>query len=308
MTQTGEKIHIALATDDNYLDFAMVVINSVAHFHPAGALPVVVHLLTSGLSAGARRRLASFQPRGVEIREIAVDAASFARRWCGARSPMFYRLELPELLESAERCIYLDCDMVALDDIEKLWRVELRGHPLGAVGDRAGFQAKRKRYAADGRMFNSGMMVMDLKLWRQRREVERLRQYWHDHNDEMQFADQGLLNVCFSADYCLLHQRWNIINSVYRNPPMEGVYSAAEVREALHDPGIVHFTGHHKPWMLLKRFHHPYGYTFCRMALKTPVSLRKRVTCWLKLHCNCGFVDSPKKGAWSREDIRDITI
>ena len=42
------KIHIGLSTDDNYVDFAMIVIRSVARFHPQNGKPLVFHIFTNG--------------------------------------------------------------------------------------------------------------------------------------------------------------------------------------------------------------------------------------------------------------------
>ena len=49
------------------------------------------------------------------------------------------------------------------------------------------------------------------------------------------------------------------------------MYTDEEVQDAIRNPGIEHFTGHHKPWLFWKSFHHPYGYTFCLCALDTPI-------------------------------------
>ena len=219
---------------------------------------------------------------------------------------MYYRLELAERLPDVSRVIYLDCDVVVLDDIEKLWTVDLRGKPLGGIGDRAGLQEVRRCYADGGIMFNSGVMALDLELWRRENHTEKLAAFWKENHSWMHFADQGLLNAYFRNAYTLLPQRWNIINSVYRNPVVLGMYTEEEVREAIRNPGIVHFTGHHKPWKFFKRFHHPYGYTFCLCALDTPIPFAKKLKYWLKLHLNGRFVDAKKACGWGRKDIKKI--
>lgn len=264
------KIHIGLSTDDNYVDFAMIVIRSVARFHPQNGKPLVFHIFTNGLSEGQRKRFSHYSSSQVEIKEIPVDTTAFHARW-GTAKPMYYRLEYANFLPDLARIIYLDCDVVVLDDIEKLWNMDLQGKPLAGVGDRAGLQEKRKCYCPDHIMFNSGVMLLDLDQWRMEGHVEKLAKFWHDNRSWMHFADQGLLNAYFGKNYTMLPQNWNIINSVYRNPAVPGMYTDEEVQDAIRNPGIVHFTGHHKPWLFWKSFHHPYGYTFCLCALDTPI-------------------------------------
>jgi UDP-glucose/galactose:(glucosyl)LPS alpha-1,2-glucosyl/galactosyltransferase len=207
-----------------------------------------------------------------------------------------------------EKCIYLDCDVIALDDIAKLWTLKLQGRPLGGVGDRAGLQTKRHIYNKKQPMFNSGVMLLDLALWRQEGYVDKLAAFWNENRSWMNFADQGLLNAFFDGNYTMLPQRWNIINSVYRNPPVESMYDAEEVKESIRHPGIVHFTGHHKPWRFWKSFHHPYGYTFCLCALKSPVNFWFKTKLWLKLRLRRRFVDSPKKRDWGKQDIQTLSF
>ncbi len=302
-----DKIHIALATDDRYVSFALIVINSILHFHPKSGKKLVFHILTDGLSPEYRSLFSQFSSDQVEVKEQIVDTEKFAARWCGKKSPMYYRLELPERIPETDRMIYLDCDVIVLDDIEKLWQMDLQGKPLGAIGDRAGLQEKRKCYCPDSIMFNSGVMLLDLAQWRKENYVPQLAVFWEKNISWMNFADQGLLNAFFGSRYAMLPQQWNIINSVYRNPPAEGMYTSEEIREAIRHPGIVHFTGHHKPWKFWKSFHHPYGYTFCLCAIHTPgLAFLSKLKYWLKLRLRRRFTDSSHQREWSKEDLRSI--
>ena len=199
------KIHIGLSTDDNYVDFAMIVIRSVARFHPQNGKPLVFHIFTNGLSEGQRKRFSRYSSSQVEIKEIPVDTTAFHARW-GTAKPMYYRLEYANFLPDLARIIYLDCDVVVLDDIEKLWNMDLQGKPLAGVGDRAGLQEKRKCYCPGHIMFNSGVMLLDLDQWRMEGHVEKLAKFWHDNRSWMHFADQGLLNAYFGRNYTMLPQ------------------------------------------------------------------------------------------------------
>ncbi len=300
-------IHVALATDCNYLDFAMITAYSVIHSHK-GEMKLCMHVFTSGVEACDFARIESLSCQGVEITRHPVDTAQFAQRWDGMTSPMYFRLELAERLPNVERCIYLDCDVIVLDDIELLWKTKLNGRPLGGVADRAGLQKKRCVYNTKQPMFNSGVLLLDLAQWRRENYVESLAEFWKKERSWMNFADQGLLNAYFDGNYTILPQRWNIINSVYRNPPMDGVYDSDEIAECIRKPGIVHFTGHHKPWLFWKRFHHPYGYTFCLCALKCPVSGWYKAKMWLKLKLFSRIVESKKQRPWGKKDIRNFTF
>jgi lipopolysaccharide biosynthesis glycosyltransferase len=297
----NNKIHIALATDDNYVYFALIVLTSIVLNHSDGT-PIVVHILTGGLQAEQASRFEVFSKYGMEIDILTIDIDRFSKRWNTAR-PTYFRLELPELLPTVSRVIYLDCDVVVLDEISKLWKLDLHGHPLGAIGDRVGLDPARNMNLPPERYFNAGVLLLDLERMREQNAVEKCNDLWIRHRSEIKVADQGLLNKCFCDDMELLPQKWNIINSVYRNPPVPGMYTAEEVTEAIRHPGIVHFTGAHKPWLLLKRFHHPYAYTFCQYARRAPIPRSKKIKYWLKQYLNGFFIDSKKQRPWKRSDI-----
>ncbi len=301
------SIHIALATDLNYLDFAVITVYSVIHWHKSGE-KLHFHIFTRDVANQAFEKFLPFQSSNVEIENHPVDTEAFARRWGGNTSPTYYRLELAERLPDVEKCIYLDCDVIALDNIVQLWEQDLQGRPLGGVGDRAGLQPARRIYNKKQPMFNAGVLLLDLAQWRREGYVEKLSVFLNKNQSWCKFADQGLLNAFFDGNYTMLPQRWNIINSVYRNPPVENMYDADEVKESIRHPGIVHFTGHHKPWLFWKSFHHPYGYTFCLCAMKCPVGFWFKTKLRLKLLLRRGLVDSPKKRSWGKQDIQNISF
>lgn len=296
-----DGIHIALATDDNYVDFALIVLTSIV-LNYKGDLPLAAHIMTNGLSDEKLRQFADFSKYGMETHIIDIDVERFSKRWNTSR-PTFFRLELPELLPDLNRLIYLDCDVVVLDDISKMWKLDLNGHPLGAIGDRVGLDRRRNMNLKPERYFNAGVLLMDLELMRQREAVKKYNQLWLSKESEIKVADQGLLNLFFTDDFAMLPQKWNIINSVYRNPPVPGMYSVDEVVEAIKDPGIVHFTGSHKPWLLRKRFHHPYAYTFCQYGRRAPIPQSKKIKYWIKQYLYGFFIDAKKPRPWDTSII-----
>ena len=71
--------------------------------------------------------------------------------------------------------------------------------------------------------------------------------------------------MVFRDDVKSLHPRWNIITSTFRNEPLP-CHTTEQIVDALRRPGIAHYTGKHKPWMLLRTFHHPYSLAMRRYA------------------------------------------
>lgn len=302
-------IHLALGTNEKYVDFALITLTSIAAFH-AGA-PIFLHLMHENLPEQAIGRFQALGAKcGIQVfplnmpREFFQD---FPHLPNGQIHPLVYRLALPVLLPEVKRMVYSDCDIIFLDDLEKLSSIALNGHALGAVPDRAGQRLPRgpeHDLPAEAIYFNDGLMVLDLDAMRAANAFERCRQLIRKHG-RIPMVDQTLLNMLFWNDYERLPQRWNLINSVYRNLPLPGTYTLEETKAAIQEPGAVHFTGHHKPWLFWKTTHHPYAERFWHFAIKAPIGPWSKFKFWLKAHSPHACLKPPKKDVpWSSADLK----
>ena len=84
------------------------------------------------------------------------------------------RLLFPLLVQNVSRAIYLDVDLILIDDIKKLWDIDLGGSVYGAVPlfDRQGTVNLFKTFAkipetSDYQYFNSGVLLIDYDKWRE---------------------------------------------------------------------------------------------------------------------------------------------
>lgn len=294
-------IHVAFVTDHNYFHFALIAICSLLHYHRDGNL--VIHLIQPEvLSRDIDRLLSLRNVAPFELKTHLLDRKTFADEF-GSDKPTLWRLAIPELILDTDKILYLDCDLVFCDDVSKLWNIDLQGNILAAVGDRAGRKVKLPGLNAI-RYFNAGVMLWNLKRMRDEKAMDTWKRVFHEHGCTLKYLDQTLLNLVHGDDCLLLPQNWNLHNSIYRNPPLAGMYTDAETIEALANPGIVHFTGHHKPWMLWKFTHHPYAYRFWHFALKAPVPLSFKFKILLK-RCLTSSMHEPKvKRAWNASIIK----
>lgn len=167
---------------------------------------------------------------------------------------IYARLMLEQFLpNSAERAIYLDCDMMVREPIERLYEAPLQGHAIGAVRDpwfpfiSMGRDIKDNADLFDPaqRYFNSGMLLIDLDKWRQAGVWDRLRSMIADGTLARIYYDQDVLNIVFKNAWHELDYRWNLIDP---RPAHQAI-----------DPFIVHFTGKRKPWNLVS------GVAFARL-------------------------------------------
>jgi Lipopolysaccharide biosynthesis proteins, LPS:glycosyltransferases len=148
----------------------------------------------------------------------------------------YYRIDLPLILNGIDRVIYLDADMIVLEDIYKLWQCDLNGAVAGVVEDYnlqidARFDylgMKCKKY------FNAGMMLIDLNLWMENK-VSDIALSLIKSGRYYEYNDQDILNISLDGLCVYLNPRFNS-----QNAPLK--------KNLILQPVVVHFDGQEKPW------------------------------------------------------------
>lgn len=243
-------IHIALTFDDNFWAPAYATMRSVCLFTRRRA-DLVFHLCHRTLTPEHRADLEAITAEfPVELRWYDLDASDLFRD-VAKRMPenkrlsniVYARLMIDRLVGSdVERVLYLDCDMLVRDNIEKLFDIDMEGKPIAAVRDSIGAFITARRDLKGNRdifdiadpYFNAGMVLIDVAQWRAADIMGRMEQALRDGVMQRIYYDQDFLNLVFANNWLILPWRWNTID-------------ARHAHEGL-DPAILHYTGEAKPW------------------------------------------------------------
>ena len=158
--------------------------------------------------------------------------------------------------ESIEKIVYLDCDLLVYDDIEKMWQLDMGGKPVAAtcdLGIMASARVRRQKnqfigLPFDAPYFNAGVLMMDLKQWRSGNFAESIialatQNKYPNH-------DQDALNKFFMNNWQEIPLRWDVI------PPVFNLFLKIVIKpnlrkkaiEAKLNPAIFHYAGGYKPW------------------------------------------------------------
>lgn len=270
-------LHVACAADERYAPHAATMLHSV--LEQRGALDVHAHLLhPPALRARTRSRLEELvRGMGGEITLHAIPDARVAglpdMAARGITTTMWFRIFLPELLPREPRVLYLDCDVLALDDLGPLWATELGDAYVGAVTnvwEPWNLQHPARLGIAPGEYFNSGVLLLNLDAMRADGSTAQLQEY--AVSGDLVWPDQDALNVVLGRRHVKLHPRWNAMNSVLAFPEAVAEFGEQAVVEARERPGLRHFEGPsvNKPWHLLCAWQDREAYRRHRRATPWP--------------------------------------
>ncbi|MGV8831468.1 MAG: glycosyltransferase family 8 protein [Devosia sp.] len=249
----GTPLHIVLTFDDGFWAPAYATMRSVCLFTHRRT-DLVFHLCHRTLQPAHKADLELIaQEFGATLKFYDLDNSSLFSD-IAARMPenkrlsniVYARLVIDRLLPpEVTRLVYLDCDMMVRDRIERLIEIDLDGRAIAAVRDTSGafitggrdLLSNRDLFDAADPYFNAGMIVIDVAKWRAARILETLEQALSDGVMARIYYDQDFLNLVFKGQWLELPWRWNLID-------------ARSVHEGL-DPAICHYTGETKPWAIL---------------------------------------------------------
>lgn len=255
MQKIREKISIVLASNNNYAPFVATTMYSILENTDSF---IEFYILDDGISNNNKKKIIQSNKRFHHFSIEFIDMGKF----CLGRFPnmkhystsCFARYFIPEVLPDKTKVLYLDVDIIAVNDIKKLYDQDLEGYPLGAVPEDFYecnyLELKNKIYPAykDGsKYFNSGVLLMDIQKLRGGNYVGNLVDKTIELENLLNCPDQDVFNIVFENNYKVLDYRFNaqidLLHSVEK-PHSDRIFNQL----AKHYPVIIHYTSG-KPWM-----------------------------------------------------------
>jgi lipopolysaccharide biosynthesis glycosyltransferase len=240
---------VICAADERYALPLGVMLESLLASTPCGNLPAL-HIVDCGLSADSRERIEAVAHGRARL--VWQPSRRFAQLsdppWGHVSGATYERLLIEDYLPAkAARALWLDCDLLLLDDATPLLEMDPGGAVLCAVRDplvprvSAPFGVhdwRRLNLAPETPYFNAGVMLIDLDRWRAMEVARRSLDYLETYGRAVWFNEQEALNAVIGNGWARLDDRWNLsANPVH-----------ARRQHPSGDPAILHYAGRVKPW------------------------------------------------------------
>jgi len=156
--------------------------------------------------------------KNVSVEYIKMDKSLFKnvilKTYADSSYEAYARLLLPDIFPKLEKIIYLDADMIILNNLNLLEDIDLDSHPIAAVTDINNNSVKIFEYLFKLKnvkgYFNSGVLVMNLKKLREENFTEKSLEFISGTSVSYKFFDQDILNYFFHNRYLKLDYRWNV--------------------------------------------------------------------------------------------------
>ncbi|MCM1025495.1 MAG: glycosyltransferase family 8 protein [Roseburia sp.] len=242
----GGEIPVFFAVDDGYCPFLAVALQSLID-NSSEENRYRIKILNTDISAGNKRRIARYERSNIDIEFVdlnyyiqKVKDKLYTRDYYTKTT--YFRLFLPNLYPQYDKVLYLDSDIVILDDIAKLYRIDMGNNLVAAAPDdviqfNEVFQVYAEKVVGVAdyrRYFNAGVLLMNLHEMRKFRFQEKF----------LYSLDRVTFAVAQDQDYLnrLCKGRVKLIDRVWDRMPIEDPRIRAE------EVKLIHYNLAFKPW------------------------------------------------------------
>ncbi len=263
---TRQEIPIFFSADDNYVPCLSVAIKSLVD-NSSKENDYKIMILNAGMDNKSKKELKEFEGENIKIdfkdistatKKIAKALSLRLRDYYSAT--IYYRMFIPSMFPEYEKAIYLDSDIVLLDDIVNFYNMDLGTNLLAVVKDEVvNGNASFRKYSKIAlgldavKYFNSGVLLMNLKAIRENKIEDRFISMLVKYNLDTIAPDQDYLNVLCKDKVLYLPENWNKMPD----------FGKKIKEDELH---LIHYNMYRKPWHYADV---PYSNVFWRYAKET---------------------------------------
>lgn len=238
----NDTIILAMNCDNDYIILMAALLKSIEINHKTGE-HIEIYMAGNGITETSKKMMHGsinaemFTIHWMKMEEVIPDGMSLPYDRNLFPPTIYMRLFMPYIVpETVEKILYMDVDMIILEDISNLWNVDITDYVVGAVVDCRvpridndwGGVLNYKELGLDGAhpYVNSGLQLMNTKKWRQENTAMRIVDAINNNVKYAKYAEQYALNTILpNIKWLQLPAKWNHFST----------------EEYLGNQGIIHF-------------------------------------------------------------------
>lgn len=242
---TTKEIPIFFATDANYAPFLAVSLNSLLQ-NASKDYFYKIYVLTTNLADEIQNRIKQVLTPNSSLEFISlkneldkIQDLFHLRDYYSKET--YYRFFIPDLFPNYEKVLYLDCDIIILDDISKLYNTDIKDYYAAAAVEEVmqtvpvfGEYVEKNLGVPRKQYFNAGVLLINNKRFLKFKIAEKFVELSKQYTFRVT-QDEDYLNVLLKDKVKLVDLGWN--KTAYKNPEFDDK-----------DLKLIHYKINWKPW------------------------------------------------------------
>lgn len=273
-------VNVAYACNEAYIEQTTVSMKSL-YENAKNASDICIFFIDMGTKKESRDSFAEMAKEygatfhAIDFSDIAYDLN--ISQETGRHIKSVYAKFFLGRIDNIVRILYLDSDVVITGAIEDLYYLELGDYVCAGVETIHTIKDNEQiGYTKEERAINDGVVLIDLRKWRERDYLKRCLEYIGSCNGEPPVLSEGTINVVCKGDIKIIDPRYNLLSGLV-NADVERIckltqrsyYSQQQVNAANENPVIIHFLSgfYNRPWC--RKCTHPYKHEYLRYRSMT---------------------------------------
>ena len=245
-----QLIPVFFSCDDNYAPYLAVAIKSLIENGNNDKYEYEINVLNTDISKENKEKIVRLEEDGYkiifrnvskQIEKIEKELASRLRDYYSLS--IYYRIFIPNLFKEYDKVLYLDADIVIVDDVAKLFNIEMGDDLLAGTTDGVvRLVDEFKDYVVDAvgvdkwdDYINSGVLVMNTKGLRKAKIEEKFLYLLTKYNFDTVAPDQDYLNALCKNRITHFEKYWDFMPNVDEDYKDEDLH-------------LIHYNMFQKPW------------------------------------------------------------
>ena len=241
----NNDFHIVFGIDDDFVRPLGVLMTSIIENNKNENIEF--HIISKYISKENRRIIKQFAiENDININIYIIDETIFndLPTTSYITKAMYNRFLIPLILKDVtDRVLYLDADIVCLNSIENLKKINIDNKIIAVIEESNDYVVKKRvkdLSLTSNKYFNSGVLYININNWINRDINNKLINYTKSVKDLI-FPDQDILNVVLEKDCLYIDQKYNYTFDV-RYKSNRYIYNLPQ------NIVFLHYVGKFKPW------------------------------------------------------------
>lgn len=256
MKNMSNKVPVVFIADNNFFVPTVVAISSLIENMREGTFyDISVICIEIGKEDLETLKKLSAKRASVTVFDLSNKYESIGVEHPHVSKAALFKFDIPNIFPDLEKILYLDGDILIKSDLSALFNTPLDDFYVAAARDMVGERVGLSEIVGVEKYFNSGVMLMNLKLMRENNITSKLLDVRKERN-EFKTMDQDVLNYVLKEKVFWLEPKYNamVFNLIHSNCSIDEINHVFRVNyrdfnELIEDASIIHLTNYKKPWL-----------------------------------------------------------
>ena len=272
-------INVCMITDNNYCLPTMTAIQSI--ISNSNNDNVKINVLANNVDEIIQKQIQCLQTECVKINIVQVnDYEENIEEHRYVSKSALLKFKIPYIFENLDKILYLDTDIIVQKSLSHFYNIELGDRYVAVVEDMVVVKEQKERNVeiVHSHYFNSGIMLMNLKLLREEKIPEKLMEDKKTHKSR--YMDQDSLNRVLAGNAIWLEPIYNLLISNFRYSfdDIADFYNlpSKEVNSIVKNAVIIHLAGAVKVWDSIDAEGFKYWYPYFKILPESDLKSKKK--------------------------------